>query len=172
MVSRHMRRDLLMGPMVSRGRHGRSHDPTHGIDDRAAGAGDLGRAGVDNRCDRPRAAPGPICRARRDAPAGDDGSPRTAESAARQHRWPLAEATGAATPEGVPDWWARVDWAAEAGRDERRVSSRPQLSAPHGVRVIAETGVLNKGQHAAGVARPSRGTVGTVAHGPRGVLVA
>jgi SRSO17 transposase len=92
--------------------------------------------------------------------------------AERNNSWPWAEETGEATPDGCQDVWARADGAAEAGRDERRVSIRPQRSAPHGVLVVDATGCLNKGPHAAGVARPYRGTAGTVEHCQRGVCVA
>ncbi len=45
------------------------------------------------------------------------------------------------------------------------------LGDPQAVRVVEETGLLTKGQQAAGVARPERGTAGRVAHCPMGVFV-
>lgn len=92
--------------------------------------------------------------------------------AERNNRWPLAEETGDATPDGCQYLLARADWAADAVRDERRVYLRPPRSHPHGVMVIDETGFLKKGQHSAGVARPYRGTAGKVENGQMGVLVA
>jgi SRSO17 transposase len=47
----------------------------------------------------------------------------------------------------------------------------PHLRDAHGVLVLDETGVLNKGRHAAGVARQSRGTVRNVDTGHIGVLL-
>jgi SRSO17 transposase len=46
----------------------------------------------------------------------------------------------------------------------------PHLGDPTGVLVRDETGVLNKGERSAGVARQDRGTAGTVEHCQLGVL--
>jgi SRSO17 transposase len=43
--------------------------------------------------------------------------------------------------------------------------------APEAVLVVDETGVLKKGRHSAGVARPYRGTAGRVENGPIGVVL-
>ena len=92
--------------------------------------------------------------------------------AARQHRWQLAEATGDAPPDGCPYVMARADGAADAVRDAWRVYIRPPRRDAHGVLVLDETGLLKEGRHAAGVARPSRGTAGKVETCQMGVLVA
>lgn len=92
--------------------------------------------------------------------------------AARKNSWQLAEVTGATTPDGCQYVWGRADWAADAVRDERRGYSRPHLGDPHAVMVIDETGCLHKGRPSAGVARPYRGTAGTVENGQMGVCVA
>jgi SRSO17 transposase len=47
----------------------------------------------------------------------------------------------------------------------------PHLGDPHGVLVRDDTGFLTKGRHAAGVARPYRGTGGNVDHGHIGVFL-
>ena len=65
----------------------------------------------------------------------------------------------------------RADWDAEAGRDALRTSVIQPLEDPNGVLVLDETGCVKQGGHAAGVARPDTGTVGTVEHGPIGVFV-
>ena len=66
---------------------------------------------------------------------------------------------------------SRADGDADAVRDELRTDSMPQLGDPHGVLVLDETGLLNKGQHSAGVARQYSGTAGKVDNGPIGVLL-
>jgi hypothetical protein len=62
----------------------------------------------------------------------------------------------------------RALWDPEAVRDERRHALVPHLGAPEAVRVLDETGLLTNGRHAAGGARPYRGTAGTVEHGQIG----
>jgi SRSO17 transposase len=92
--------------------------------------------------------------------------------AERTHSWPMAEVTGATTPDGFQSWLGRADGAAAAVRAERRVYLRPQLGEPHAGLVIDATGVLNQGRPSAGVARPYRGTAGQGENGQMGVCVA
>jgi SRSO17 transposase len=89
--------------------------------------------------------------------------------AERKNSWQVAEACGDPTPYGCPSWLARADWDAAMVRDELCTDLIQHLGAPTGVLVRDETGVVNQGRHAAGVARQSTGTVGTVEHGPSGV---
>jgi SRSO17 transposase len=92
--------------------------------------------------------------------------------AERQPSWPMAEVTGETTPAGVQSVWGRADGAAAAGRDARRVDRRPPRGAPHAVMGLDETGGRNHGRSSAGVARPYRGTAGTVEPCQLGVGVA
>jgi hypothetical protein len=89
--------------------------------------------------------------------------------AERTNRWPRADVTGDATPYAFQHRRRRALWAPEAVRDERRHALVPHLGAPEAVRVLDETGLLTNGRHAAGGARPYRGTAGTVEHGQIGV---
>jgi DDE superfamily endonuclease len=88
--------------------------------------------------------------------------------AERTNRWPRADVTGDATPYAFQHRRRRAPWAPEAVRDERRHALVPHLGAPEAVRVLDETGLLTNGRHAAGGARPYRGTAGTVEHGQIG----
>ena len=89
----------------------------------------------------------------------------------RTNGWQLAEGNGDATPYGVQHVLGRALWEAEAVRKDWRASVVEPLGAPHAVLVLAETGLLKKGQHAAGGARHESGTAGRVEHGHMGVLV-
>ena len=91
--------------------------------------------------------------------------------AERTHRGPVADVCGESPPEGFQDLLSRANWDAEAGREARRRDVLQQLADPTGVLVRDESGVLNTGAHAAGVARPDRGTAGTGAHGQSGVVL-
>jgi SRSO17 transposase len=73
--------------------------------------------------------------------------------AERKPSWQVAEVCGEATPYGVQYLLSRADWDADAVRDELRLYVMPHLGEPHGVLVLDHPGFLNKGQHAAGVAR-------------------
>lgn len=91
--------------------------------------------------------------------------------AERKNSWQVAEVCGEPTPYGFQSWRSRADWDANAVRAERRTDIRQHLGDSNGVVVLDETGFLKKGQHSAGVARQYTGTVGTVEHGPIGVLL-
>jgi SRSO17 transposase len=91
--------------------------------------------------------------------------------AERQNSWPVAEVCGESTPDGFQDVLSRADWDANAVRDERHIEVIQHLGDPNGVLVLDETGFLNKGEHAAGVARQYSGTAGTVEHCQIGVLL-
>ena len=92
-------------------------------------------------------------------------------SAERKHSWPWAEVSGDTTPYGFQHLLRRARWDPEAVRDELRTDVIQQLSDPNGVLVIAEPGVLKKGQHSAGVARQDSGTAGRIENGQIGVFV-
>ena len=90
---------------------------------------------------------------------------------ARKNGWQLAEVHGDATPDGVQHLWGRAQWDADALRDALRPYVVEPLGAPQAVLVVDETGLLKKGQHAAGVARQDSGTAGRVVHGQLGVFL-
>ena len=92
-------------------------------------------------------------------------------AAERKNSWQLADVCGEATPDGFQYVLNRADWDADAGRDERCRDVIQHLGDPNGVRVLDETGLLNKGQHSAGVARQYSGTAGTVENGQIGVCL-
>ena len=71
----------------------------------------------------------------------------------RNNGWQVAEVHGEATPYGVQPLLGRAPWDAEALRDALRPSVVEHLGDPQAVLVVDETGCLNKGPHAAGVAR-------------------
>jgi SRSO17 transposase len=91
--------------------------------------------------------------------------------AERQNSWQVAEACGDPNPDGFPYVLNRADRDAEAVRDALRTSVIQPLEDPHGVLVLDETGLVNKGRHSAGVARPYTGTVGQVENGHIGVFL-
>jgi SRSO17 transposase len=72
----------------------------------------------------------------------------------RNNGWQLAAVHGDATPYGVQHLWGRAQWDADALRDDLRPYVVEPLGAPQAGLVVAETGCLKKGPHAAGVARP------------------
>jgi SRSO17 transposase len=72
--------------------------------------------------------------------------------AERNNSWQVAEVCGESTPYGFQYVLSRADWDADAVRDELRLYVIPHLGDANGVLVLDETGFLNKGEHAAGVA--------------------
>jgi hypothetical protein len=78
--------------------------------------------------------------------------------AERKYSWQLVEVSGDATPYAFQHLLRRARWDPEAVRDELRRDVLQHLGDPEVVLVIAETGVLNKGRHSAGVARQYSGT--------------
>jgi SRSO17 transposase len=71
----------------------------------------------------------------------------------RQNGWQLAEVNGDATPYGVQHLLGRALGDAEAVRQDWRAYGVEHRGDPHAVLGIDETGLLKKGQHAAGGAR-------------------
>jgi SRSO17 transposase len=76
----------------------------------------------------------------------------------------VAAICGEPTPYGFQYWLGRAAWDADAVRDARRTDVLHHLGDPHGVLVLAETGWVKTGCHAAGVARQYTGTVGKGEH--------
>jgi SRSO17 transposase len=72
----------------------------------------------------------------------------------RKNGWQIAAVHGDDTPDGVPQLLGRAVGDAEAGRDAWRCDGLEPLGTPQGGGVIDETGLLHKGRHAAGGARP------------------
>jgi SRSO17 transposase len=89
----------------------------------------------------------------------------------RKNGWQLAEVNRETTPYGVQHVLGRAMWDADALRDDVRPSVVEHLGAPEAVLVVDETGLLKKGQHAAGVARQESGTAGRVEHCHIGVCL-
>lgn len=89
-------------------------------------------------------------------------------AAERKNSWPVADVGGESSPDGFQYVLSRAEWDTDAVRDELRRSIIHPLGDPHGVLVLDETGLVNKGCHSAGMARQYPGTAGNVEHGPIG----
>jgi len=59
----------------------------------------------------------------------------------RKNGWQLAEAVGDATPDGVQDFLSRVQWDAEAVRDDLHAYVVQHLGDPDGVLILDSCGV-------------------------------
>ena len=80
----------------------------------------------------------------------------------RKNGWHMAEAVGDATPDRTQRLLYRVDWDADAARDELQAFVRETFGDPEGIGVVDETGFLKKGTASAGVQRQYSGTAGKV----------
>src|ERR1700750_249993 len=80
----------------------------------------------------------------------------------RKNGWQLAEAVGDRTPDGVPDFLSRVQWDADAVRDDLHAYVIQALGDPDCVLILDETGFLKKGTKSAGVQRQYSGTAGRI----------
>ena len=89
----------------------------------------------------------------------------------RKNGWQLAEAVGDRTPDGVQDFLSRVQWDADAVRDDLQAYVVQHLSDPDGVAVLDETGFLKKGTKSAGVQRQYSGTAGRIENCQIGVFL-
>src|ERR687883_1669783 len=89
----------------------------------------------------------------------------------RKNGWPLAEAAGDHTPDGMQEFLARVHWDADALRDDRRAYVIEHLGDDDAVLVLDETGFLKKGTKSAGVHRQYSGTAGRVENCQIGVFL-
>jgi DDE superfamily endonuclease len=89
----------------------------------------------------------------------------------RKNGWQLAEAVGDRTPDGVQDFLSRVQWDADAVRDDLQAYVIQHLGDPDGVAVLDETGFLKKGSKSAGVQRQYSGTAGRIENGQIGVFL-
>ena len=89
----------------------------------------------------------------------------------RKNGWQLAEAAGDATPDGVQDFLSRVQWDADAVRDDLQAYVHEQLGDPSAVLVLDETGFLKKGDKSAGVKRQYSGTAGRIENCQIGVFL-
>src|SRR5690349_13691584 len=63
----------------------------------------------------------------------------------RKNGWRVAEAVGDATPDRTQRLLYRVDWDADAARDELQAFVRERFGDPEGIGVVDETGFLKKG---------------------------
>src|ERR1700759_2335522 len=90
----------------------------------------------------------------------------------RKNGWQLAEAVGDRTPDGVQDFLSRVQWDADAVRDDLQAYVVQHLGDPDGVLILDETGFLKKGTKSAGVQRQYSGTAGRVENCQLGVFCA
>lgn len=89
----------------------------------------------------------------------------------RKNGWQLAEAAGDATPDGVQDFLSRVQWDADAVRDDLQAYVHEHLGDPAAVLVLDETGFLKKGDKSAGVKRQYSGTAGRIENCQVGVFL-
>jgi SRSO17 transposase len=89
----------------------------------------------------------------------------------RKNGWQLAEAVGDATPDGVQDFLSRMQWDAEAVRDDLQAYVVEHLGAAGAVLVVDETGFLKKGTKSAGVQRQYSGTAGRIENCQIGVFL-
>src|SRR5881398_1091181 len=90
----------------------------------------------------------------------------------RKNGWQLAEAVGDATPDGVQDFLSRVQWDADAVRDDLQAYVVQHLADPDGVLIVDETGFLKKGTRSAGVQRQYSGTAGRIENCQIGTFLA
>jgi SRSO17 transposase len=89
----------------------------------------------------------------------------------RKNGWQLAEVVGDATPDGVQDFLSRMQWDADAVRDDLQAYVIQHLSDLDGVAVLDETGFLKKGEKSAGVQRQYSGTAGRIENCQIGVFL-
>jgi SRSO17 transposase len=89
----------------------------------------------------------------------------------RKNGWQLAEAAGDTTPDGVQEFLLRVQWDADAVRDDLQAYVHEHLGDPSAVLVLDETGFLKKGDKSAGVQRPYSGTAGRIENCQVGVFL-
>ena len=89
----------------------------------------------------------------------------------RKNGWQLAEAAGDATPDGVQEFLSRVQWDADAVRDDLQAYVHEHLADPSAVLVLDETGFLKKGDKSVGVKRQYSGTAGRIENCQIGVFL-
>jgi SRSO17 transposase len=89
----------------------------------------------------------------------------------RKNSWPLAEAAGEVSPDGMQRLLRTADWDADAVRDELRSYVVERLGGG-GVLIVDETGFIKKGARSAGVARQYTGTTGKIDNCQIGVFCA
>ena len=71
----------------------------------------------------------------------------------RKNGWQVAAVNGEAPPYDLQHVLGRARWEAEAAREARRASLVQSLGDPQALRVLEETGLLQKGQPSVGMAR-------------------
>ena len=96
----------------------------------------------------------------------------------RKNGWQLAEAAGDATPDGVQDFLSRMQWDADAVRDDlqgyvaEHLGDRAREGGdPSALLVLDETGFVKKGSKSVGVRRQYSGTAGRVENCQIGVFL-
>src|SRR5215212_9854729 len=89
----------------------------------------------------------------------------------RKNGWQLAENAGDRTPDGVPDFLARMRWDADQVRDDLRAYVIARLGDADGVLVLDETGFVKKGTKSVGVQRQYSGTAGRIENCQIGVFL-
>src|SRR3712207_4864046 len=89
----------------------------------------------------------------------------------RKNGWHLAEAAGDHTQDGMQEFIARVNWDADALRDDPRAYVIEKLDDDVAVLVLDETGFLKKGTKSAGVDRQYSGTAGRIENCQIGVFL-
>ena len=86
--------------------------------------------------------------------------------------WQRAEVNGAAHLYGFPHLLGRATKSPAAVREALSAYVLDCLGDPQGLLIVDEKGFLQKGSHAAGVARPYSGTAGRIENCLIGVLLA
>jgi SRSO17 transposase len=89
----------------------------------------------------------------------------------RKNGWQLAEAMGAADPDGAQRLLYQAIWDADAVRDELQRFVIETFGAPDGVLVVDESGVPKKGTKSVGVAKQYCGALGKVENCQVGVYL-
>ena len=81
---------------------------------------------------------------------------------ARKNAWQMAEAVGERIPDRMQRLLYRVEWDADAARDDLQQFVIESLGDDDGIGIVDETGFLKKGDQSVGVKRQYSGTAGKV----------
>jgi SRSO17 transposase len=82
--------------------------------------------------------------------------------AGRKNSWQIAEVMGDSTPDATQRLLYKVDWSADAARDQLLKFTIEVFGEEDAVGVVDETGFLKQGKHSVGVKRQYSGTAGKV----------
>jgi SRSO17 transposase len=82
--------------------------------------------------------------------------------AKRKNSWQIAEAMGDSTPDATQRLLYKVDWSADAARDQLLQFTIEVFGEEDAIGVVDETGFIKRGEHSVGVKRQYSGTAGKV----------